>query len=159
LLGRPSLSVNTIRGGSKVNVVADFCEIEVDLRTLPSQNQEELLEHIRRLGEELAAEFHPGLRVEIEIDQAKQSLETPRNDPLVEETIKAVTAVRRRPPQVGGVTYGTDAAYLAPGFNIPMVICGPGGTDMLHQPNEYVEIDQLVQAAEIYVDLARRLLA
>jgi acetylornithine deacetylase/succinyl-diaminopimelate desuccinylase-like protein len=77
---------------------------------------------------------------------------------LVEATIEAVTAVRGKTPQVGGVTYGTDGAYLAPGFKIPMVICGPGGMDMLHQPNEYVEIEQLVQASQIYVDLAQRLL-
>jgi succinyl-diaminopimelate desuccinylase len=158
LLGKPSLSVNIIRGGNKVNVVADFCEIDVDLRTVPSQDQGQLLEQIRALAEEVAAEFHSGLRIELEIDQAKQSLETPRNDALVETTILAVEAIRGKTPLVGGVTYGTDAAYLAPGFNIPMVICGPGGTDMLHQPNEYVEIEQLFQAAEIYVDLAKRLL-
>jgi acetylornithine deacetylase len=55
------------------------------------------------------------------------------------------------------VHYATDAAVLVPGFGIPMVICGPGGTDMLHQPNEWVAVEQLAQATEIYADLARRL--
>jgi acetylornithine deacetylase/succinyl-diaminopimelate desuccinylase-like protein len=41
---------------------------------------------------------------------------------------------------------------------MPVVICGPGANGMAHQPDEYVEIEQLVKAAEIYVDLAHRLL-
>jgi acetylornithine deacetylase/succinyl-diaminopimelate desuccinylase-like protein len=39
-----------------------------------------------------------------------------------------------------------------------MVICGPGAPGMAHQPDEHVEIEQLVQAAQIYADLAQRLL-
>jgi acetylornithine deacetylase/succinyl-diaminopimelate desuccinylase-like protein len=60
---------------------------------------------------------------------------------------------------VGGIAYGTDAADLAPGFDIPMVICGPGNSGMLHQTDEYVDVAELVQASEIYARLARRLLS
>jgi acetylornithine deacetylase/succinyl-diaminopimelate desuccinylase-like protein len=38
------------------------------------------------------------------------------------------------------------------------VICGPGAPGMAHQPDEYVETQQLTDAAEIYVDLALRTL-
>jgi acetylornithine deacetylase/succinyl-diaminopimelate desuccinylase-like protein len=47
---------------------------------------------------------------------------------------------------------------MGPGYGIPMAICGPGAAGMAHQPDENVEVEQLVQAAEIYAELARRLL-
>jgi succinyl-diaminopimelate desuccinylase len=158
LLGKPSLSPNIIRGGNSANVVPDVCELNLDMRTVPSQSHEALIQEVRDLAESVAADFDPEIRVEIDIDLEKPGLETDAQDPLVDAVVASVTAVRGVRPTVSGVMYGTDAAYLGPGFRVPMVICGPGGIDMLHQPNEFVEIEQLMQGAEIYADLARRLL-
>jgi succinyl-diaminopimelate desuccinylase len=159
LLGKPTLSVNVITGGNKTNVVPDVCEIEVDMRTVPGQDHAALAAHVTRLAHEAAAAIHPDLRIEVEVDQDVAPLETERTHPLVEAMVASVRAVRGKDPEVGGVTYGTDGAHLGPGFGMPVVICGPGAQSMAHQPDEYVEVDQLVQAAEIYVDLARRLLS
>lgn len=158
LLGKPTLSVNVIRGGNKINVVPDLCEIELDMRTVPSQHHQDILERLRSLAQEVARDFHSDLRVEAEIDNDKQPLETDRSEPLVQSAIAAVESVRGTTPEVGGVTYGTDAACLGPGFNIPMVICGPGSPGMAHQPDEYVEVEQLVGASRIYAELAQRLI-
>lgn len=158
LLGKPTISVNMIEGGNKVNVVPDLCEVTIDLRTVPRQNHDEIVEALEALANEVARDFHPDLRVEVEVHEDVGSLETDRAEPLVEAMISSVRAVLGAEPVVGGVTYGTDAAHLGPGFNIPMVICGPGAQGMAHQPDEYVEVEQLVQAAAIYADLAQRLL-
>lgn len=157
LLGQPTVSVNLIRGGNKINVIPDLCEIEVDMRTVPGQEHEEMLSCLRSEVEATAKEYHPDLRVELEVENDKPPVETSRSEPLVEAIVQSVRAVRGTTPEIGGVAFGTDAACLSPGFEIPMVICGPGAPGMAHQPDEYVEIEQLVQAAEIYADLARRL--
>jgi acetylornithine deacetylase/succinyl-diaminopimelate desuccinylase-like protein len=39
-----------------------------------------------------------------------------------------------------------------------MVICGPGLLETMHQPNEYVEIARLIEAARIYTLAALDLL-
>lgn len=158
LLGEPTISVNVIHGGNKINVIPDVCEIEVDMRTVPGQDHEKVLDGLRQIVETVAREYHPELRVEVDLVNDKASLETDRNDDLVKATVESVKSVSRKPPEVGGVTFGTDGAHLGPGFNIPMVICGPGSPSMAHQPDEYVEVKQLIQAAEVYADLARRLL-
>lgn len=158
LLGAPTLSVNVISGGNKVNVVPDMCEMEVDMRSVPGQDHGAIVASIRRIADEVAQEYSPKITIELEVTNDKQSLETDRAEHLVEATIASATAVRGEPPIVGGVTFGTDAAYLGPGFGIPMVICGPGLPSMAHQPDEYVDTYQLAQAAEIYMDLSRRLL-
>jgi hypothetical protein len=38
VLGTSTLSVGTIRGGSKVNIVPDFCEASVDIRIIPGMD-------------------------------------------------------------------------------------------------------------------------
>lgn len=158
LLGRPTLSVNVIQGGNKTNVVPDVCEMEVDMRTVPGQDHAHIIRTLQSLAEQVAGEYNPEVRVEVETINDKMPLETERAEPLVGALVEAVEGVRGVSPEVGGVTYGTDAACLAPAFNIPMVICGPGAPGMAHQPDEYVEVEQLVQAAQIYDSLARRLL-
>ena len=43
LLGGPSVNVGIIRGGSSINIVPDRCVIEVDRRTVPGENSDEIL--------------------------------------------------------------------------------------------------------------------
>ena len=57
--------------------------------------------------------------------------------------------------QVGPFVIGTFAAFAlfcstcSRTFAAPMLICGPGQAGLAHQPNEYVEIDRLVESARI----------
>lgn len=159
LLGKPTLSVNVFSGGNKTNVVPDLARLSVDMRTVPGQDHDDLVGRVQSLATTLAGEYNSELRAEVELIQDKPPLETDRGNTLVDAAIAAVTSVLDTPPAVGGVTYGTDAACFCSGFNIPMVICGPGAPGMAHQPDESVEVSQLVQAAHIYAALARLLLS
>jgi succinyl-diaminopimelate desuccinylase len=47
-----------------------------------------------------------------------------------------------------------DAAVFVPATNLPMFIFGPGKSELAHQPNEYVEISKLVEAAQFYAAFA-----
>ena len=63
-------------------------------------------------------------------------------------------AQRYRPhwrPPLGGLEGGTDAYYLQGQGGIPTVPAfGPGLLPLAHAPNEYVEIESVVQASKIY---------
>jgi succinyl-diaminopimelate desuccinylase len=157
-LGKPTLSVNMIDGGNKTNVVPDHCRIVLDMRTVPSQDHAALIGEVRQQAEAAARSVNGEIRVDITVDQDSLPVETDPQEPLVQAVVESVRTVTGRQPRVEGVHYATDGAVLAPGYSIPMVICGPGGTDMLHQPDEWVAVEQLTQAVEIYADLARRLL-
>jgi succinyl-diaminopimelate desuccinylase len=39
LLGRPTLNVGTVQGGINVNSVSDRAEFQIDVRTIPDQEQ------------------------------------------------------------------------------------------------------------------------
>ncbi|MBM4324196.1 MAG: M20 family metallopeptidase, partial [Deltaproteobacteria bacterium] len=73
LLGKPTINIGKIQGGTKVNIVPERCEIEVDRRLLPNENKEEILREIKEAIESLQAQ-DPLLKYQIEeIDYAEPS--------------------------------------------------------------------------------------
>lgn len=51
--------------------------------------------------------------------------------------------------QVLGAPYGTDASKLSR-IGIPSVVIGPGSIVQAHTADEWVEVRQVEQAAEVY---------
>ena len=43
LLGKPTFNIGTIQGGTKINMVPERCEIELDRRMLPGEEKEQIL--------------------------------------------------------------------------------------------------------------------
>src|SRR5436305_13128835 len=49
LLGRPTVNVGVITGGTQPNIVPDSCAIMVDRRTIPSESEQSVRREIRGL--------------------------------------------------------------------------------------------------------------
>ena len=67
-------------------------------------------------------------------------------------------AVTGRAPVFGGVPGTTDGTILWRDAGLPVVVYGPGGKWIAHQRDEYVDIHELIEHAEVYVEAARRFL-
>ena len=52
----------------------------------------------------------------------------------------------------------TDGTIITSRTGIPSVVYGPGGKWIAHQADEFVEVDDLVTHAEVYVEAADRFL-
>ena len=157
LLGGFSRSINTIAGGVKTNVVPDRCVATVDMRTVPGQDHAALLRQIEALIADLSAR-QPGFRASLRVLNDNIPLTTPPEHPTVARMAGVIEAVTGRRPVPGGVRYYSDAVAYVPAFDAPMLICGPGQAGLAHQPDEYVEIDKLVESARILTLAALRLL-
>lgn len=157
LLGSPTISIGTISGGIKVNVVPDRCETTVDLRTMPGEDHSRLVAEIQQLASENSRDEVQSPEVTAIVD--RPAIEVAPDDPLVQAARAAVSKITCRETELGGATYFSDAAVLTPTLDIPMVICGPGKPELAHQPDEYVDIDRLIQASRIYQVLVRKMLA
>jgi succinyl-diaminopimelate desuccinylase len=157
LLGGFSRSVNTISGGVKTNVVPDSCVATVDMRTVPGQDHMRILRLIEDLIKKMEREV-AGFKASVEIVNDRASLETDVNAPVVGSFSEVVAAVTGKKPIPKGTRYFTDGVVLVPAFKAPLLICGPGDAGLAHQPNEHVEINKLVEAAQIYALTALRLL-
>ncbi len=154
LLGPPSLSVGRIEGGQSVNVVPDWCEIEIDRRFIPGENardcQARVAEALRsRLGSLEAIEILPPW------------IDMPALQPRVPErrlalVRAAVAAVLGREPALRGVPFGTDAGPLSQA-GMPCLVLGPGDIAQAHTKDEWIELDQVRAACDVYYEIACRL--
>jgi acetylornithine deacetylase len=150
ILGPPSLSVGRIEGGQSVNVVPDWCDIEVDRRLIPGEDSQRALEGARaflidRMGSMEGIDFgHPWTNM---------PALAPNLGDWVGPLKDAVKCATGREPNVVGVPYGTDAGPLA-ASGLPCAVFGPGDIAQAHTKDEWVEIDQVRQAAEAYYQIA-----
>jgi succinyl-diaminopimelate desuccinylase len=159
LLGAPTLTVATIAGGTVPNVIPQECSIVVTMRLVPGQSRETVEPVVRHVLDEVAGASGLDVRVDMEfLGGTGRAVETAPDHPLVRAVVTAATEARGVAPAVKGFTGGTEAAYFCPALGVPMVIFGPGRLEQAHQPNEYVEIAALAQAARAYSLLAQTLL-
>jgi acetylornithine deacetylase/succinyl-diaminopimelate desuccinylase family protein len=148
LLGRPTLNVGTIVGGTKDNIVPDFCEITIDRRLLPGDRVEEVEREFNQLLSRLASD-DPSLKFELKLYHSHNPAETPPNHPFVILANWCVEKVlgERRP--VKGFQATTEMSHLVEA-GIPSIILGAGDIKVAHTVDEYVLVDELVNCAKIY---------
>jgi acetylornithine deacetylase/succinyl-diaminopimelate desuccinylase family protein len=148
LLGSPTINVGVIHGGLQINQVPDSCTIEVDRRLVPGETKESAYGELESLVTELQ-EADCELNVEMEPPMVEDyPLETSPSERIVQTVLKASQEVAGL-ASLAGVPYGSDASKLARA-GIPSVIFGPGNIDQAHAAEEFVELDQVRLAAEIY---------
>ncbi|TAM83330.1 MAG: M20 family peptidase [Acidobacteria bacterium] len=148
LVGSPTLNVGIISGGIQVNQVPDSCVIEIDRRLIAGETKESVRGEFESFLAELRA-HDPELEVEVEAPTIEDyPLETPVTERIVQVVMGVSQEVAGRGRAIG-VPYGSDASKLAKA-GIPAVILGPGSIDQAHAAEEFVELDQVALAAEIY---------
>lgn len=143
LCGPATLSVGRIEGGISVNTVPDTCSIEIDRRVIPGEDGQEAIEGVRRYLEERGFEFEflpPWI--------LSPPLPDDHNHALGAELLEHVRAVAGERRFIG-VPYGTHASRVA-ASGVPSVVFGPGSILQAHTKNEWIEVQQLDQASDIY---------
>ncbi len=144
-----------ITGGDSVNIVPDFCEALVDVRTIPEFDQPQAQTVIKQaIAGVLARRPNIGFNYQLLI-QLPPALSNPAA-PLFDYIEQATQAVLNfTPPRV--VCGPANEGYLFIEQGIPMA-CGFGPTGQnAHANDEYVEINTLPQAALIYALTAKKL--
>ena len=149
LCGPATLSVGLISGGSSVNVVPDACVIDIDRRVLPEEDgwaaRQEVIDHLR---DELDFEI---------VHDDPYCLSSPLGDgingPLAAQLKSTISTVAGA-AQIIGVPFGTHASRIA-ADGVPAVVFGPGDIAQAHTKDEWIAIDQLHLAAEIYYRFCR----
>ncbi|MBJ7599691.1 MAG: acetylornithine deacetylase [Candidatus Nephthysia bennettiae] len=148
LLGLPYITPTVIRAGSpdQLNVIPEQAWLGLDVRTTPAVDHDQLVRRLR-------AACGEGLTLSVIED--RPSTETPADHPVVQAVAEAHRRVHGSTPRLGGVPGATDGTILFRDAGLPIVTYGPGGKWIAHQVDEYVEVEELVQAAEVYQEAAR----
>ncbi|MFH0940936.1 MAG: M20 family metallopeptidase [Candidatus Omnitrophota bacterium] len=143
LLKPPTINIGTIRGGDKVNMVADWCEFEVDLRFLPGMEAQKILTGIKK-G---LAKARPKVNFTIQPEDIQQPYEIGRKHPLVESLKKASYGIVRRSDVKG--SEGATVITFFKKKNIPAVATGYGAKGCAHATDEYVRVNDLYRGARV----------
>jgi acetylornithine deacetylase/succinyl-diaminopimelate desuccinylase-like protein len=128
-----------MKGGDKVNIVADWCEFELDFRFLPGMREKDLLMKIRGIIKRYAKDFN----IEIEGIQAPYSIN--QGHPLV-VYLKDAMHKSGIKPTIGGSEGATVITFFQR-KNIPAVATGFGSSGCAHIADEFVLIDNLYRGA------------
>jgi len=150
LLGSPTANAGVIAGGSGANTVAERCVVTIDHRALPGQTREDTVADVRRLIDQID---DPDLSYDLRPLIFGEASELAAGHPWVAQVQQAITSVRGVAAPVVGMTFATDARFVRNDAGIPAVVCGPGGIEQAHIDDEWVGIDELVDAAAVYAEL------
>ncbi len=145
--GHGRFSPGVIRGGDIASSVPDFCELEVDRRTIVGESTQDVISEYRKRIEPLTSSV-PDFHYEIgPVTIETAALDTPLESPIVEQSAQAYRETVGQASELKPFNGGTDA----PNLMCPAVICGPGSIQQAHTLDEFVEIDQVTDAVKIYL--------
>jgi succinyl-diaminopimelate desuccinylase len=136
-----TVNAGTIRGGTKVNMVPERCEAEIDVR-VPVGGSPDAVEEFVKLA--LPENF------EYKITNRTSASYTPAHEPLIKILQKHGEKVLGRKPPALYMTATSDAHSFRESLGIPTVSFGPGYGEVTHAYNEFVYTKDLVNAMKIY---------
>jgi acetylornithine deacetylase/succinyl-diaminopimelate desuccinylase-like protein len=151
----PLLLVGEIHAGIAPGAVADQAVVRGDVRTLPSMTRESVRADLERV---IAAVCPADVAWELDLIAVQRPFLGVESGPLLDALAAAHRAVRggeaALTSRLPGQAFITDAADMA-AAGIETVVYGPA--DWRYVPDESVEIDELLDAARIYLGTAMRL--
>ncbi len=142
--------------GESTNVVPSQCCMTIDRRLAPGESVQQTLAEFSSILTSLRSR-NPKFQGEIKILSQYEACSTAIESRLVNTLIGSLQDITGKPPEISLMTAGCDMRYFH-SVGIPTVIYGPGDLSMAHQVDEYVEIRQLVTAAQVYALMSIRLL-
>ena len=141
-------NISLVKGGIAINIVPDECEIKIDIRFLPSQTKQEILDKISKTLKELR-EKKSSIYYEIEFLRCEPSFLTNPKDKFVKLLQK--TAQDELKTKIPLVTSGAGSVgSVITELNIPIINCFGCENGNVHAPNEWVDIKTLPIVFETY---------
>ena len=153
--GLGAFTITHFNGGVATNVVPDHVELRFDRRLVPGETIAQVLQRFDEFLDSVSAtgikckrgeptlEFAP-----VEIDEAH---------PLVQAAEESCARVFGGQVAATGITFCTDASVLTRNPMVECLVLGPGSIEQAHAPEEWVSVDQVVAAVDIYESMVERL--
>ncbi len=150
-----SVHAGSIHGGTAHNITAKDCEVLFEIRALPGVNAADIVARVKAFCE---GELVPPMRViapecAITIEEVVDApgLDDGDNKPLARAIMPLCGCTA-----TGCVSFGTEAGFLQR-VGVPTIVCGPGEIRVAHQPDEYVDTEQLARCGDFLDALGARL--
>jgi acetylornithine deacetylase len=154
----PFTTIHTGRivGGTALNIVPKDCRFEFEIRNLPEDDPEPLMDELRRFARD---ELEPEMRrvsaasgIAIEPLAGYPGLDTDPDEAVV-SFVKALAGANEH----GKISFGTEGGLFQRTAGIPTVVCGPGEIAQAHKPDEWISLDQVARCERFMERLIERL--
>jgi succinyl-diaminopimelate desuccinylase len=143
---RPSINLGRIEGGDAINKVPDTCIMDVDIRYVPGQDPEQILEDIRAFDD-----------IAVEVVFEREPAYVANDNEYVVALHQSLADCKVEEAELVGRDGSSEAtAFLAQG--IPAVEFGPVGNGH-HGPHEFVSLRSLADYRRALVGFAQKIAA
>jgi acetylornithine deacetylase len=144
-----------IRGGTALNIVPRECTFDFEVRHLPQEDPDRLLQEFRAY---LVQELEPAMKaIDSETGfEIAQLSEIPALDTRSETQIVGLVQELTGNIEIGKVSYGTEGSQFQRA-GIPTVVCGPGSIEQAHKPDEFIELTQIAKCERFVGQLLERM--
>ena len=139
LLGKGTWTVNRIHAGDNINVVPDYCKVEVDRRLTLGETSETARRDFEQVVDRLISE-DKDFRADISFPYVYEPIVIDPKHPIIESLANGFAHVAGKPATKAAMTYGTDGAWIYHRAEIPVAIFGPGNIERAHKPDEFVQL-------------------
>jgi len=136
-----TIGIDIIQGGTGMNVMPEEASATVDVRFPADYTNAEMLGIMKKL-----------VRADDDTCQVELIHELiPVRSDIPQELLARIENLTGK--EAHKVPYGTEMAVFGK-LNKNIVVLGPGAPPMAHQTDEWIDINDVVKAVEVYVELA-----
>lgn len=151
-----TIQTGTINGGVALNIIPNHCEFKVEIRNIPKQNAQPILDEIidfakNQLEPEMKS-IDSNCSIEFEQLSGYPGMFTAANEEVV-DFVKTLTTVE----ELKKVSYGTEGGLFSEQLGIPTAVCGPGNIEQAHKPDEFIHLEQIDQMENFMTRLVKAL--
>ncbi|MCZ6471179.1 MAG: acetylornithine deacetylase [Gammaproteobacteria bacterium] len=148
--------VGNISGGTALNIVPKQCQFEFEIRNLPQDRLDLLIDEIKHYANEVLLTDMQSRFEQSDIQFSPISnypgLCTDAKSNVIEYT-RSINPV----DEIGeNVSFGTEAGLFDQHLGINSVVCGPGSIDQAHKADEYVSRQQIQHCDKLIINLIHR---
>jgi acetylornithine deacetylase/succinyl-diaminopimelate desuccinylase family protein len=151
---KSTVNIGMFHGGHNTNVVPSACTVEIDRRLLPDEKVKDAFTELKRVVDGAG---EPRSQYSVAFLTGTNGFFAPENGQTVaafEQVVKKRTGRKVKFLNATGVS---DGRYYADD-KIEIINFGPGSGAQGHAANESVPIAEMIEAAEIQLDVVQRLL-
>ena len=146
ILGGATAEITKIIGGVAPNMVPDYCEAVMDIRTVTVHQHKCFLEDISRLLDDYLKE-NPGLEAGVEILNNRRAVAAQEDNGAVELLSGIVQKETGKVPKQIGINFFSDASIFTARYpELPVFLFGPGEPELCHKLNESVMLEKYYDA-------------
>ncbi|GEN88569.1 ArgE/DapE family deacylase [Oceanobacillus sojae] len=152
VLGKLVMSTTIFNAGNQVNSVPDKAAAELNVRTIPEFDNDEVIDLFNKTADKFNKE---GAHIDIEVTMSLPSVFSSKHSKMVNLAKEIGKKHLGLEISVKGSPGVTDASNLLRGKddNFPFMMFGPGETKMAHKTDEYVYKDYYFAFFDIYKEL------